>query len=245
MLNSPALHAFEKAVREGESLLVEELWESPKAFLANLAREKTGRSVVLITSGMQEDRIFEDLSHFAPESVIEFPSWEILPGEEILPSPDILGKRFEALRLLIQKKTPQILICSLASLLQKVLPKKFLAPLFLDLTKGCDAPFNEMPEILTNLGYKRVPIVSDKGEFAVRGGIIDLFPITSTDPYRIEFFDDTVEQIRTFDSVGQKTIQFVEQISISPATELPLLKQASCLCPVFEYFDNNPLFFLG
>ncbi|MBI5272385.1 MAG: transcription-repair coupling factor [Chlamydiia bacterium] len=240
---SPALRAFCKALEEGESLLLEGLWDAPKAYLASLALSITKKSIVLITGGVREDRLFNDLSFFAPNAVIEFPAWETLPGEEIAPSPDILGKRFEALNLLTQKKTPSILLCPFSSLLQKIVPKEFLAPLLTLWKIGTAIPFHQLPQILSNLGYERVPIVTDKGQFALRGGILDLFPVSSPDPCRLEFFDDTIEQIRTFDPVGQKTIGKTNQIFLSPAKELPLLQQAPRLASLFDYLEHTPLLF--
>src|SRR3990167_9401696 len=98
--------------------------------------------------------------------------------------------------------------------------------------------FESLPEFLTSLGYRRTPVVSDKGQFSCRGGILDLFPVASTDPYRIEFFGDSIERIRTFDPIGQKTIGRVKSIFLSPAKELPLLQRATRLCSIVEYLDR-------
>ena len=97
--NSKSLNQFQKACQERRSLLIEGiqegLWSSPKACLAEMASRATGRSVLLITGGTREDRLFDDLSYF--DHPLEFPAWETMPGEDVDPSPDIIGKRFEAL----------------------------------------------------------------------------------------------------------------------------------------------------
>ena len=116
---SPSLQHFEKALAEGNSFLVEGLWSAPKALLATLAVQATGKSLLLITGGMREDSLFEDISYFDPKLPVEFPAWETLPGEEIPPSPDIIGKRFEALHKLLTKKGPSIVLCPLHALLAK------------------------------------------------------------------------------------------------------------------------------
>jgi transcription-repair coupling factor (superfamily II helicase) len=223
-----------------ESILVEGLWDSPKALLASEAVKK--RSVLLITGGTREDRFFDNLSYFSPGSAVEFPAWETLPGEEIAPSPDVIGKRFEALDALIRKKGRSIVLCPLASLLQKVIPKEMLAPLLHRWKKGSKVSFDTLPELLISLGYVRNPVVSDKGEFAIRGGILDLFPVASSDPFRIEFFGDEIEEIRTFDPVGQKSIAKAEEVFLCPAKEMPLLQKATRLVNIADYLDDPILF---
>src|SRR3989344_5065651 len=110
---SPSLSLFQKAIVENGSFLIEGLWDAPKALLANLAVQSTKKSLLLITGGTREDRLFDDLSYFNPSLALEFPAWETLPGEEIPPSPDILGKRFETLHTLLKKKGPLIGLCPL------------------------------------------------------------------------------------------------------------------------------------
>ncbi|HSX11559.1 MAG TPA: transcription-repair coupling factor, partial [Chlamydiales bacterium] len=171
-----------------------------------------------------------------------FPAWETLPGEDIAPSPDIIGKRFEALDALIRKKGRSILLCPLPSLLQKVLPKEALAPLLHRWKKGSRVSFDGLPELLVSLGYVRSPVVSDKGEFAIRGGILDLFPVASSDPFRIEFFGDEIEQIRTFDPVGQKSVAKADEVFLCPAKEMPLLQKANRLVNIADYLDDPIIF---
>ncbi|HEY4255152.1 MAG TPA: transcription-repair coupling factor [Chlamydiales bacterium] len=240
--DSPSLKAFQEALREGGSFLLEELWDVPRAIIALIAAKTTNRSVILLTGSVREDRLFENLSELAPDLVLEFPAWETLPGEEIAPSPDILGKRMEALDKLTQKKGPSIVLCPVASFLQKVTSSEQLKPLFLRWKKRDKVSFNQIPEQLTALGYRRSAVVSDKGEFAVRGGIVDLFPVSSSDPFRLDFFGDEIEEIRTFDPVGQKSIGKVEELFISPANELSMLQKSSTLRCIADYFSETPLF---
>lgn len=223
-----------------ESILIEGLWDSPKALLASEVAKK--RSVLLITGGTREDRFFDNLSYFSPGTAVEFPAWETLPGEEIPPSPDIIGKRFEALHTLIHAKGPKIVLCPLASLLQKIVPKEIAASLLHRWKKGTKIPFDSLPELLTNLGYKRAAVVSDKGEFALRGGILDLFPVSSPDPFRIDFFGDEIEEIRTFDPVGQKSIGKANEVFLCPAQEMPLLQKAPRLVSIADYLGDFTVF---
>ena len=240
---SPSFAALGQALKSGESILFESLWDVPKALLAVSILRKTQKSVLFLTGGMREDRIFENLETLAPGLAIECPAWETLPGEEIPPSPDIIGKRFEAMRFLIGRKDPSICLCPLQSLLQKVLPKDLLAPLLTIWKKGSRHDFASLPDYLTELGYKKAAVVSDKGEFAVRGGLLDLFPVASPDPFRIEFWGDEIEEIRRFDPVGQKTVGPADEVFLSPANELMLLKKAARLCPVTDFLPDGFLIF--
>lgn len=199
--------------------LFEGLWDSPKAYLIADFLKNTGKSVLVLTGGTREDSLFANLSFFAKDPPIEFPAWETLPGEEIPPSPDIIGKRFEALDRLIHKKGPVILLCPIPALLLKVAPPKQLRALLHRWKVGSRIDFDQIPQILTDLGYRRSTVVSDKGEFAVRGGIIDLFPVASSDPFRVEFTGDEIETIRTFDPVGQKSIAKADSLFLCPAKE--------------------------
>lgn len=236
---SPSLQLFQDALRQGKSILVEELWDSAKALLAALIVRSTGQSILLITGGMREDQLIDNLAQLAPDLVVEFPAWETLPGEEILPSPDIIGKRMEALHTLLHKKGPSIVLCPIASLLQKVPAKEQIKPLLTTWKQGVSIAFDSIPELLTSLGYKRAAVVSDKGEFAIRGGIVDLFPVSSSDPYRIDFFGDEIDQIRTFDPIGQKSIQKESALFLSPASELHLLQAAQRLVSIADYLPPS------
>ena len=106
VLKSRSISSFLKGLESGVSFVVENLEGAPKALLAALAATKRGQSVLLITGGVREDRLFDDLAYLAPDLAVEFPAWETLPGEEIPPSPDIIGKRFEALYRLHKKTGP-------------------------------------------------------------------------------------------------------------------------------------------
>lgn len=128
------------------------------------------------------------------------------------------------------------------ALLQKVPSPKTLKPLLHRWKKGSTIPFDKLPELLISLGYTREAIVTDKGQFAIRGGILDLFPVSSSDPFRIDFFGDEIDEIRTFDPVGQKSIGKAQEIFICPAKEMPLLKNAKELVSIADYLDNPIIF---
>ena len=92
------------------------------------------------------------------------------------------------------------------------------------------------------MGYQRRPVAADKGEFAVRGGIIDIFPVSSPDPFRIEFWGDDIESIRIYDPIGQKWIQCpAETLEITPARELEFLSKESHLSTILDYLGPNTI----
>lgn len=240
--NSPSLKALEQALKTESKILLEGLFATPKAWLATFIATVTNRNVIMITGGVREDLLFHELSFFSPSNVLELPSWETLPGEEIRPSPDILGKRFSALDQICKRKNPSVILCPLQSVLQKILPRNILKEFFQTWEIGSKIEFSKIPEILTSLGYKREPLVSDKGQFSIRGGIVDLFPVSALEPMRVDFFGDVIEKIKTFDPVGQKSTGQISSFFLSPADELSLLQKADRL-QLLPDFLNDPWIF--
>lgn len=223
------------------SLLIEGLWEAPKAALLALMQKQLKKNILFITKEQQETKLIDNLDYFEVASYFDFPSWETLPGEDISPSPDIVGKRLEILYQLSQSKTNKVVLCPLQACLQKVVPSDLLLKYCRFLRVKEETSFEALPTWLQELGYRRVPVAADKGEFAVRGGIIDLFPLSSSDPYRIEFFGDMIESIRTYDPIGQKSTAKVEKLFICPASELSLLQSASFLSSIMDYLGDQSI----
>jgi len=241
LLQSPSLKTFRQAVIDGHSLIVEELWDAPKAALLALAQATDCKTILVISGSVGEARLVDDCAYFGIANVLEFPAWEILPGEEIPPSADIIGRRFEILHGLLQDKKPRILFASLQACLQKTLTPNRLAELCCTLRKGGTFSFDSIPHRLQALGYKRAAVVSDKGEYALRGGILDLFPVSALDPIRIEFFGDEIEELRYFDPISQKSIGKREEFFLAPASELSLLRESSDLASLVDYLAPSAL----
>ncbi len=227
--SSPSLEQFRDQWSREPSLLVEGLWDAPKALLVRLLQESTGKNILLLTAESRASQLLDDAAYFNIVDSVEFPPWETLPGEEISPSPDIVGKRLSILEGLLRKKTPSVVVCPLQAALQKVPSPSHLAPLCKTLQQGDEIPFSSLPNWLSNLGYRRSSVVADKGEFALRGGILDIYPVGMADPYRIEFFGDTIDNIRTFDPIGQKSTGKATSLFISPTHEDTLLKSPASI----------------
>ncbi len=233
---------LQHALHHGDSLLIEELWNAPKALIASFAAQATGKNILILTGASQEEgRLFHDFPFFTPRPIINFPAWETLPDENIPPSPDIVGDRYQVLNRLIGRQEPVIILSSLHACLQRLIPPPFFKKLFLKLVRGQSIPFETLIQKLTELGYTRAPVASDKGEFALRGGIIDVFAVSSPDPVRIEFFGDEIESLRLYDPVGQKSVKTIEEIEITPAKELELLAKSQNTCTILDYLGKDTI----
>lgn len=236
------LEALQQALSEGESILVEELWNSTKALVAALAAKATGKHVLILTGASQEEfRLLHDFAFFTDKKAVDYPAWETLPSENVPPSPDIVGDRYKVLQAVSSSAEPIIILSSLQACLQKLIPRSRFCSLHLSLKTGESFSFEKLIKHLNDSGYMRRAMVTEKGEFAVRGGIIDVFPVSSPDPYRIEFWGDEIESMRAFDPIGQKSILPVTEISLPPAQELELIGQAKQLVTIADYLGPGTL----
>jgi len=242
ILNSERLQALHQALQENHSVLAEELWNAPKALIAALAQQVTGKHILILTGASQEEiRLYNDFSFFTERSVVDFPAWETLPSENISPSPDIVGERYKVLHELSSSKEPRIILSGLQACLQKLLPPRKFCNLYMTLRKGDTCSFNDLIQLLPEMGYTRQSVASEKGEFAIRGGIVDIFPVSSPDPFRIEFWGDEIESIRIYDPIGQKSVKSAEEVSLPPAQEMELIKGSETLSTILDYLGPNTI----
>lgn len=242
ILKSEKLQELELALKQGSSVLVEDLWNTPKALVAALAVRASQKHLLILTGASQEEvRLYQDFAAFTDQPVLDFPAWETLPGENIPPSPDIVGERYRALHELSKADQPHIILSSLQACLQKIMVPKNLENLYLHLVKGNSYNFEKLIEQLIKMGYQRYAVASDKGQYAVRGGIIDIFPVSSPDPFRLEFWEDDLESLRIYDPIGQKSIRSADSIEITPAQEMELLSEHSTLGTILDYLGPNTI----
>lgn len=242
LLKSPQIQRIQGWFKRGETLVFESLWNSPKAALAALAQEATGKHILVLSGGAKEEQtLFHDFPCFSKNSVIDYPAWETLPQEGIPPSPDIVGERYQVLNTIQTSKEPLIILASLQACLQKLIAPKEFESLHMTLEVGATVPFQRLIDDLEFMQYKKCSIVSDKGEYAVRGGIIDLFPVSSPDPFRIEFWGDEIESIRIFDPIGQKSIRQTSKLALPPAQEMPFLELSTQLFTLLDFLGPNTI----
>ena len=189
---------------------------------ALLTREKP--LLVITPSERSAEELVESLSDFVDSSAITFfPAWETLPHERLSPSSEIVGRRVATLhRLANPDKYPElkILVMSVRSLIAPVMRE--LATLNpIKVTVGQDCSIEDLSSQLSNFGFERVELIDRRGQFAVRGGIVDVFVPTDPHPLRIEFWGDTVEDIRAFTAADQRSIGgTVEQLTATACREL-------------------------
>jgi len=157
--------------------------------------------------------------------LLHFPDWETLPYDTFSPHQDIISDRLLTLQQLPHLQTG-ILVLPISTVMQRLAPREYLDANCFDLSAGEVFNMEDMRKRLVKSGYRLVSQVMEHGEFAVRGSIIDLFPMGSKLPYRIELFDEEIETIRTFDVENQRTIEQVENIHLLPAKEFPLTDEA-------------------
>ncbi|TBU83221.1 transcription-repair coupling factor [Pseudomonas daroniae] len=191
------------------------------------AASNAKRFTLLLTADSQSaERLEQELSFFAPDlPVLHFPDWETLPYDLFSPHQDIISQRISALYRLPELKHG-VLVVPITTALHRLAPKRFLLGSSLVLDVGQRIDVNDMRGRLEAAGYRCVDTVYEHGEFAVRGALIDLFPMGSKQPFRIDLFDDEIETLRTFDPETQRSIDKVESIKLLPAREFPLEKKA-------------------
>ena len=181
--------------------------------------------VLICESNERVDHFLRELTYFSKGfdnlSVFALPDWETLPYDNFSPHQDITSERLRTLYNL-PKLTKGVLVISMPSLMHKLPPKEYIASNSLDLAVGAQLELKQIKGELIDSGYKSVNTVLDHGEFAIRGSILDIYPMGSKLPYRIDLFDNEIETLRTFDPETQRSISKVEEIKLLPAMEFPL-----------------------
>ncbi|MCQ4317546.1 transcription-repair coupling factor [Stutzerimonas zhaodongensis] len=194
--------------------------------IAEAASNAKQFTLLLTADSQSAERLQEELAFFAPGlPVLHFPDWETLPYDVFSPHQDIISQRIAALYEL-PALTHGVLVVPITTALHRLAPKRFLLGSSLVLDVGQKLDVDQMRTRLEAAGYRCVDTVYEHGEFAVRGALIDLFPMGSALPYRIDLFDDEIETLRTFDPENQRSIDKVESIRLLPAREFPLKKES-------------------
>ncbi|HFE48876.1 MAG TPA: transcription-repair coupling factor [Chromatiaceae bacterium] len=157
--------------------------------------------------------------------VLGFPDWETLPYDVFSPLPELVSERLSTLHRLPSLKRG-VLVAPLATLAQRLCPCSFVEQHALLMERGDRLELDSMRRRLESAGYQCVSQVMSHGEFAVRGALLDLFPMGSETPFRIDLFDDEIDTIRLFDPETQRSLEKIERIELLPAREFPLDEEA-------------------
>ena len=202
--------------------------------------------IVLITADTPSAmKLEKEISFFLSEEtkntpITLFPDWETLPYDSFSPHQDIVSQRLETLFRFTQQ-VDGIFIVPVNTLMQRLAPTDYLAKYLLMLNKGDTLDRDQFRRNLEQAGYLHVSQVMSHSEFSVRGSIIDLFPMGSDQPFRIDLFDDEIDSIRYFDTETQRSGEAVNKIRLLPAREFPTDKEAITLFrqQFLEKFDAN------
>ncbi|MFS8062971.1 MAG: transcription-repair coupling factor, partial [Luteimonas sp.] len=153
--------------------------------------------------------------------IIPFPDWETLPYDRFSPHPDIVSQRLSALQRLpgLQRG---IVVVPVATLMQRLPPLRYVVGNSFDVKVGQRLDLDAEKRRLDSAGYRNVPQVFDPGDFAVRGGLLDVYPMGASQPYRVELFDDVIDTIRAFDPESQRSLDRTEAVQLLPGREVPL-----------------------
>ncbi len=205
-----------------------QLYGSAQALaILSAARAHDSLTLVITADTSTATRLESELAFFKdPQEdfpTLHFPDWETLPYDSFSPHQDIISDRLHTL-FRLPTVSRGILVASITTLMHRLPPRQYLTANSLVLSCGEAFNLNAMREQLENAGYRNVDTVYEHGEYAVRGSLLDIYPMGAETPYRIDLFDDEIETLRTFDPETQRTVEQVENIRLLPAKEYPLDK---------------------
>ncbi|MCW8886756.1 MAG: DEAD/DEAH box helicase, partial [Motiliproteus sp.] len=194
--------------------------------IAEQASNHQGLTLVVARNSESAAQLHTEISFYGGDlQILSFPDWETLPYDSFSPHQDIISQRLYCLYQL-QQLEQAILIVPASTLMQRLPPKSYLTGNSLVLKTGQQLNTEQMRQQLAEAGYHSVDTVYEHGEFAARGSILDIYPMGSQLPYRIDLFDDEIDTLRTFDPESQRSIDQVDSIRLLPAKEFPLNKTA-------------------
>ena len=236
----------ECSFRTGEKSFWGRLYGSSKALaISQLVRKTEAPIVVMVRDSLSASRLTEELRFYLDGSeisdLLSFPDWETLPYDMFSPYQDIISERLATLTTLPTLKK-SILIVPVTTLMHRLMPREFLLSHSLILQKGQQLNVDTFRKQLIEGGYVFVTQVIEHGDVAIRGSLIDLYPMGTMQPYRIDLLDDEIDSIRTFDTETQRSLHKVEEIRILPAREVPLIDEgiARFRSAWRSRFEGNP-----
>jgi transcription-repair coupling factor (superfamily II helicase) len=210
--------------RSGGRIVIPGLKGSAPAFVVAEVLRSQSKNLLIVTADQDAAEEFRrELAFFcsAANTPLVFPAWDSQPFSPASPHPDISGARLDTM-FRLHNGLVRIVIMPVAAALQRVLPRRTFSEASCYLVAGEEFERDDLLARLVKMGYANVPLVEDRGSFAVRGGILDIFPPNMTSPVRIEFFGDTIDTMRAFDPLTQRSLQPVEELVLLPSREILL-----------------------
>jgi transcription-repair coupling factor (superfamily II helicase) len=242
-LGSPLIPLLKRGLDAGEFLSLNSVADAGKPFLVALISQISNRPVLVVTDGLKsQEKFFNDLQTFLSDALL-FPAWETLPHESVLPHADTIADRLRVLNVICGTALPAAtsagseehrprngapkIVASVQALMQKTFSRSTLLSLRSSLSVGQHLDLQEFTAMLIERGYSPEVQVNERGDMAVRGGIVDFFPIERDLPVRVELAGDEIESIREFDPVSQQSKEKLDSLIVTPAGEVTLLKKTT------------------
>jgi len=223
-------HVFQALKRGEHSLTVSGLPASAQACLASVAATRFKKPVLVVCPNLDEaEKLASDLRFFLEipseernekRHVFLLPPYEVLPFQEISPPIEVASRRVEALYALLSDEPPTVVVTTPLGLMQKTLPRETFNRQLEYVVAGEEVDRDQLVNRLVEGGYYRTQLVEQRGDFSVRGGILDFYPPLGEHPIRLEFFGDFVDSIRSFNVLNQRSFDQLEEWIILPVTEV-------------------------
>ena len=207
-----------------------ELCAAPEGFdalvMSDIARARGGLTVFVARDGSRASAFTEAMGFFAPElEIIDFPAWDCLAYDRVGPSAGVASLRMATLTRLgrgLDPKKPALLVTTAAALMQRLPPRTAVLAAAYSARVGNLVEIRDLERYFAINGYQRASTVSERGEFAVRGGVIDVFPPGAKEPVRLDLFGDSLESIRAFDRETQRSTRQLSSVDLLPVNEVLL-----------------------
>ncbi len=206
-------------------------WRAPASptalawYLVQAARARNAPLLVIARDNHGANQLEADLQTLIGTDpdlpVVAFPDWETLPYDRFSPHPDIISQRLAALHRLPTLKRGLVVV-PVQTVLQQLAPRSYVIGGSFDLKVGQRLDLEAEKRRLESAGYRNVPQVMDPGDFAVRGGLLDVFPMGADEPLRVELLDEDIDSIRAFDPESQRSLDKVESVHMLPGREVPM-----------------------
>jgi transcription-repair coupling factor (superfamily II helicase) len=222
---------MKKAVEDGvKDLAVTGLSGSARAyFFSRLVLDLEKTSLFILPTAKEARRFYREMEFFLPElfaqgepesrKLYDFPIYDISPLKGLSPHPDIVARRLEALYALISVRG-SVVVTSIEACLLRLLPKEAMVQALDLMEAGEEVDREALLRKLEAYGYQRTSLVEEKGDYSVRGGVIDFFPPLYSNPIRLEFWGDTLDSIRHFDPLGQRSLKRLKEFVVLPVNEI-------------------------
>lgn len=215
--------------------LIEQLQKQPRSditglsgsatamVIAALIEKQTGPTLIVAQKSEEALDLYEDLSFLLGDELVgHFPARQILPYDFKAPVGEVIGKRISTLAGMTQNRLKAI-ICPVRGMMEPTIPIEILKQSMISFKTGDEVDIDELSDRLVHLGFRRVPLVEEVGDFARRGGVIDFFTPGSDAPVRVELFGDEIDTIREFEVATQRSTERLDQVQIMPKREIPII----------------------